>query len=165
MSVGAETMVRMGELAVSQTPGEVLVSIGLGSCIGLALMDSGRGLAGLAHIMLPGGGTREANEAGSAKYADVAVERLVEELVALGARLTELEGILVGGAQMFAGGGSSLDIGSRNEEATRAALAKHSVPVRAAATAGNKGRTVRVQVSPASVQVKEAGGVNAPLFP
>jgi chemotaxis protein CheD len=165
MQIGVETMVRMGELAVSQTPGEVLVSIGLGSCIGLALVDSDRGLAGLAHIMLPGSGAREASEAGSAKYADVAVDRLVDELVALGARMGQLVGILVGGAQMFSGAGTTLDIGSRNEEATRAALARHSVPVRAAATAGNKGRTVRVQVSPASVQVKEAGGVNAPLFP
>jgi len=165
MSVGTETMVRMGELAVSRTPGDVLVSIGLGSCIGLALLDSAQGLAGLAHIMLPGGGAREVSDEGSAKYADVAVDRLVDELLALGASLGCLEGILVGGAQMFSGAATSLDIGSRNEEATRAALAKHSVPVRAAATAGNKGRTVRVQVSPASVQVKEAGGVTAPLFP
>lgn len=165
MSVGPETMVRMGELAVSRTPGDVLVSIGLGSCIGLALVDCARGLAGLAHIMLPGGGAPEASEEGTAKYADVAVDRLVNELVALGASLSRLEGILVGGAQMFAGATASLDIGSRNEEATRAALAKHSVPVRAAATAGSKGRTVRVEVSPPSVQVKEAGGVSAPLFP
>jgi chemotaxis protein CheD len=165
MAVGVETMVRMGELAVSGTPGDVLVSIGLGSCIGLALLDSDRGLAGLAHIMLPGGGAREASETVSAKYADIAVDRLVEQLVTLGARTERLEGILVGGAQMFSGGGATLDIGSRNEEATRAALARHSVPVRAAATAGNRGRTVRVQVSPASVEVKEAGGVSAPLFP
>ena len=39
MSAVGEIMVRMGELAVSSTPGDVLVSIGLGSCIGLALVD------------------------------------------------------------------------------------------------------------------------------
>ena len=35
----AETMVRMGELAFSACAGDVLVSLGLGSCIGLALLD------------------------------------------------------------------------------------------------------------------------------
>ena len=55
-----EIAVRMGELAVSSAPGEVLLSIGLGSCIGLALVDQRRGIAGLAHVMLPeAGGVRE----------------------------------------------------------------------------------------------------------
>ena len=36
LMAGAETMVRMGELAVSSASGRVLVSLGLGSCIGLA---------------------------------------------------------------------------------------------------------------------------------
>ena len=33
--------------------GDVLVSLGLGSCIGLALVDRARGVAGLAHVVLP----------------------------------------------------------------------------------------------------------------
>ena len=53
MSHLAEIAVRMGEIAVSAKPGEVLLSLGLGSCIGLALVDQRRGIAGLAHIMLP----------------------------------------------------------------------------------------------------------------
>jgi chemotaxis protein CheD len=163
MSTAAETMVRMGELAVSTAAGGALVSIGLGSCIGLALVDRERGIAGLAHIMLPGGGAGLVG--GDAKYADVAVPRLIEELVSLGALRSRLEAVLVGGAQMFAGGGSGLDIGARNEEATRAALGKHSVPIRATATAGNKGRTIRVHVAPLAVDVKEAGGSEVRLLP
>jgi len=31
--------VRMGEIAVSRDPGEELVAVGLGSCIGLAIVD------------------------------------------------------------------------------------------------------------------------------
>ena len=49
----AETMVRMGELAASAVAGDVLVSLGLGSCIGLALVDRRHGVAGLAHVVLP----------------------------------------------------------------------------------------------------------------
>ncbi len=43
----------MGELAVSSTVGDELVAIGLGSCIGLAMVDREAGVAGLAHVVLP----------------------------------------------------------------------------------------------------------------
>ena len=53
MSAVTEIAVRMGEIAVTQSPAELLVTVGLGSCIGLALVDQPRRIAGLAHIMLP----------------------------------------------------------------------------------------------------------------
>jgi chemotaxis protein CheD len=53
MTQGTEIAVRMGEIAVSSNPDDVLMSVGLGSCIGLALVDQRRGIAGLAHVMLP----------------------------------------------------------------------------------------------------------------
>ena len=53
LTLAVETMVRMGEIAASRAAGEVLVAIGLGSCIGLVLVDSGTSVAGLAHVMLP----------------------------------------------------------------------------------------------------------------
>src|SRR5271165_1709302 len=79
----AEISVRIGELAVSEPDGAVLVSVGLGSCIGLVLLDASRGLAGLAHIMLPAG---PAEAAGApAKYADRAVPALIGDLERRGA--------------------------------------------------------------------------------
>ena len=56
-------MVRMAEQAVSRNRADTLVSLGLGSCIGLALFDQEAGVAGLSHIVLPesnsrGGGVR-----------------------------------------------------------------------------------------------------------
>ena len=52
MTTLTEIAVRMGEIAVSKSPGELLVSLGLGSCIGLALVDRRLGVAGLAHVVL-----------------------------------------------------------------------------------------------------------------
>jgi chemotaxis protein CheD len=159
--VVAETMVRMGELAASGAAGDVLTSIGLGSCIGLALVSRVRSVGGLAHVMLPEspGGAASA----PARYADSAVPALVHELERLGSGVRELDAILVGGAQMFALGGSSLDIGSRNEDAVRGALDELRIPVRAAATGADKGRTIRVHVATGLVLVKEVGGVDTPL--
>jgi len=153
--------VRMGELAVSSTTGDVLVSLGLGSCIGLALVDQRRGIAGLAHIMLPeaipGGGP-------AGKFADLAVPELLKQTTALGTTRGVLKAVLVGGAQMFSlGKGSGLDIGGRNETAVRALLAAERIPVVASATGGSKGRTIRV-IPGGAVLSKEAGGAEIELM-
>ena len=163
MTVAAEVMVRMGELAVSRTPGDVLVSIGLGSCIGLCLVDRRRQAVGLAHVMLPTGGPGDA----PGKFAPSAVPALVGAMTDLGAVPTSLEAVLVGGAQMFSfgkAGAGRLDVGARNDEATRAALDSARIPVIADATGGSTGRTVRVLVDAPSVVVKEAGAGERELF-
>jgi chemotaxis protein CheD len=161
MSTSTEIAVRMGEIAVSSNPGDVLMSIGLGSCIGLALVDQRRGIAGLAHVMLP-----EALAGGGpvGKFADLAVPELIKQTTALGTSKTMLKAILVGGAQMFALGGSgALDIGVRNDAAVRAALGKERIPVFAAEVGGAKGRTVRV-IPGGAVLSKEAGGAEKELM-
>ncbi|MEA2384502.1 MAG: chemotaxis protein CheD [Solirubrobacteraceae bacterium] len=162
MTAAAEIAVRMGEIAVSSNPGDVLVSLGLGSCIGLALVDQRRGIAGLAHVMLP-----EAIAGGGpvGKFADLAVPALIEQTTALGTARPMLKAVLVGGAQMFALGGSgALDIGVRNDTAVRAALAKERITIVAAETGGSKGRTIRVTPG-GPVLSKEAGGAEIELMP
>jgi chemotaxis protein CheD len=156
-------MVRMGELSVSGTSGHVLASIGLGSCIGLVLLDRTRPLVGLAHIMLPNSNGDVAATPG--KFADRAIPKLLDEMASIGSVKSRLHAVLVGGAQMFSfGGASGLDIGRRNEEATREALAAVGVPVQATATGGNKGRTVRVHVETGLVTVKEPGAPEFDLY-
>jgi chemotaxis protein CheD len=162
-SVASETMVRMGELAVSKDPGHVLASIGLGSCIGLVLLEATRPIAGLAHIMLPSAGAE--HDAPAGKFADKAVSALLKQLESIGAARTRLEAILVGGASMFSfATSSSLEIGKRNEEATREQLKGLGIKVAAAATGGTKGRTVRVQVSSGVITVKEPGAPEVQIF-
>jgi chemotaxis protein CheD len=158
---GSETMVRMGELAVSSLPGHVLVSLGLGSCIGLALTDRRMGIAGLAHIVLPQSQGHASDN--PRKFADLAVPELVSELEDLGARKVRLEAALVGGASMFAVSTSSLEVGQRNEAAVRELLKLMRIPVKATATGGNKGRTIRVDVATSAVMYREAGGVDTEL--
>ena len=160
-SAVTEIAVRMGEIAVSANPADVLVSIGLGSCIGLALVDERRGVAGLAHIMLP-----EAIPGGGpvGKFADLAVPELVARTTALGSARPLLKAVLVGGAQMFSlGGSATMDIGARNVAAVREVLAKERIAVVAAETGGAKGRTIRV-VPGGAVLSKEAGGAEKELM-
>jgi len=137
-----ETVVRMGEASASNTPSDVLACIGLGSCIGLALVDRQRGVAALAHIMLPESSQPDPPQ--PHKFADLSVPALIDLAQAHGALRTRLEAALVGGAAMFQFGGSGQDIG---------------VPIRATATGGGRGRTIRVTLgSEISITVREAGG-------
>jgi chemotaxis protein CheD len=155
-----ETMVRMGELAISDTRGDVLVSLGLGSCIGLAVVDKRAGVAGLAHIVLPA--ATGAPKPGSLnKFADHAVPALVDGMVERGASRVFMQASLVGGASMFAGAG--LEVGARNADAVRDLVAGRRVPVVAEAVGGSKGRTVRVDVTSGAVSVREAGGTEEVL--
>jgi chemotaxis protein CheD len=157
-----ETMVRMGELVASAAAGDMLVSLGLGSCIGLALLDRRMGVAGLAHVVLPASDGHSAQN--RFKFADHAVPELIERVVGLGARQARLEAALVGGASMFAVSASSLEVGQRNEAAVRELLTAARIPVLATATGGTKGRTIRVETGSSLVTVKEAGGVETPLL-
>jgi chemotaxis protein CheD len=158
-----EHLARMGEIVSSANAGDVLACVGLGSCIGLALIDRRAGVAGLAHVMLPAA-PPEADRAG--KFADLAVPTLVEEIERLGAARHRLDAVLVGGASMFSfgSGGTSQEIGRRNEEAVRAALAASRIPVRAAETGGDRGRTMRVHVGTARVTSREAAGAEIELY-
>jgi chemotaxis protein CheD len=159
-------MVRMAEFAASQTQGDVLVSLGLGSCVGVALLDESYAVAALAHVVLPSAGETPgaATHVNPAKFADTAVPFLIDEMLSMGAQRRRLNAVLVGGAQMFALGATSLDIGRRNEAAVREALTATGVPVRAAVTGGGVGRTIRVYVGQSRVTCKEAGGTEFDVF-
>jgi chemotaxis protein CheD len=156
-----ETMVRMGEMAASRDPGHVLVSLGLGSCIGLALVDSRTGVAGLAHVVLPDSAGRDDN---LGRFADKAVPALLSQIERLGAVRPRVKAVLVGGASMFALGSAGLDVGPRNEAAVREQLKALRIPIAATETGGNRGRTIRVNVDSGRVTSREAGGTEGELF-
>lgn len=149
----------MGELAVSDTVGDELVAIGLGSCIGLALVDRASNVAGLAHVVLP---ESQGKSEPKAKFADLAVPDLIASVVAAGGVRRRLEAVLVGGARMFSVG-ASLDIGARNAEAVRDALEKEGIKVRAEEVGGNRGRTARVIVGN-EISSQLAGGPRTSLL-
>lgn len=151
----------MGEIEVSKRTGEELVARGLGSCIGLALIDRSSGVAGMAHIVLPeSSGHAPSNEPG--KFADTGVPALITQMQKAGAVLRRFDAVMAGGARMFALG--EMDIGARNAEAVKAGLSRAGLRVRAADTGGNRGRTLRLTVGEFEVTVKEAGGEPVTLF-
>jgi chemotaxis protein CheD len=143
----------MGMMAVCRDQDEELFAIGLGSCIGLAVLDRGARVGGLAHIVLPESHDED-GEPG--KFADRAVPELIFRMRLQGAVPRRMEAVLVGGARMFTTG--ELDIGARNAEAVRDALGAVQVKVHAEAIGGTLGRSVRVNAAGGTVTMKEVGG-------
>jgi chemotaxis protein CheD len=146
----------MGELAVTKAAGEVLTTIGLGSCVGLVLLDRDAGAAGLGHVVFPQSPAQATIDA-PGRYADTAVPALVAALTGLGSILRSLEAVLVGGARMFSFGRSpGFDIGTQNVGALTQALAAARIPVLGTVTGGSVGRSVRVHGA-GLIAVREAG--------
>ena len=130
---------------------------------GLALVDRTKGVAALAHVMLPEATRSDPPQ--PHKFADLAVPALIVLALSAGASRTRLEAALVGGAAMFQFGGSGQDIGQRNAQAVTRMLEGARIPIRATETGGCKGRTVRVNVgSDINITVREAGGSETQLL-
>ncbi len=166
---GTDVSVRIGDLqVVAGDAGSRLVTVGLGSCVGVAVVDLQSGTAGLAHVFLPEqppGGPREG--AGAGTYADSGIPELVRRVAEHGARRTsarQLVAVVAGGAQMFSGR-SGADVGERNVAAVRAALAAAGVRVAAEDLGGSSGRTMRVEPGQgASVTVRVVGGTEREIW-
>jgi chemotaxis protein CheD len=136
--------------------GDMLVTLGLGSCVAILIQDPRAGVMGMAHALLPEPGlSRDASN--PYKFATTAVPALVEELKAMGAR--ELEARLVGGAAMFSAlmVPGTLNMGERNLRAARAALEQAGIPILGEEVGRDYGRSVRMKIGPGNTVVSSVG--------
>lgn len=140
--MGEIIKVGMADLKVVKSPDGV-TTLGLGSCVGIAVRDPVTKIGGLAHIMLPDS-TAIRNNANIPKFADTGIEELVKQIVALGASRSRLVAKIAGGAQMFSFSSKSdmIRVGERNVAACKKKLAEMKIPILAEDTGDSYGRTV-----------------------
>ena len=153
--------VGMAELAVCKYP-DALTTLGLGSCVGIALYDPVTKVSGLAHIMLPDS-TKIKNNQNIAKFADTGIEELIKQMIKIGASKTRLVAKIAGGAQMFAFKTSTsqandmMQVGARNVEAVKAVLKKEGIRLLAEDTGLNYGRTIEFYSENGQLLIKRVG--------
>lgn len=149
-----EIVVRVADLRVGRRD-DVLVTVGLGSCIAIVLHDPEAAVGGLAHVLLPSPGLSRRND-NPAKFPQTAVPRLLELMAAEGANPRRITGRLAGGASMFAGLAppGTIQMGERNVVASRHSLHQHGIPLVAEAVGGGYGRTVRLCVADGSLEIR-----------
>lgn len=159
-----EEVVNVGvaEYFVTHNP-HILASYGLGSCVGVALYDDKRSIGGLAHVMLPD--SKSISRRGNlGRFADTAIQAMVEEMERLGSKRSDIKAKIAGGACMFTIPGATnprnvpgpclgMQIGERNIEAVKKTLKELKIPVMAEDTGGNYGRTMRFDISDGRVTV------------
>lgn len=158
--MAAKIVVGMADLKVAKAP-TILTTIGLGSCIGIALYDTRAKVAGLAHIMLPDS-TAIASNTNPAKFADTAVIKLISDMSKLGAVQRNIVAKIAGGAQMFnfTSTNESLRVGDRNIEATKRVLMLQRIPLLAEDTGKSFGRTVELDAVTGKLLIKTIGQGN-----
>ena len=98
--MGNMIKVGMADLKACKCP-DALTTLGLGSCVGVALYDPVTKIGGLLHCMLPDS-TQFRNNSNIAKFADTGIDELIRQMKALGAVDTRIVAKIAGGAQMFA---------------------------------------------------------------
>lgn len=149
--------VGIADLNLVHPPGTI-ITIGLGSCIGIALYDKTLKVAGLAHIMLPDS-TQFKNVTQPLKFADLAVPILLKKMEERGCRKSSLVAKIAGGASMFNFTDKNMvsDIGNRNAISVRDALMKEKIPLLAEDVGGNKGRTMILDSEDGTVTIRIVG--------
>ena len=149
--------VGMADLKVGKEP-DILTTLGLGSCVGIALYDCTTKIGGLAHIMLPDS-TQIKNNENKAKFADTAIDVLLQEMLNVGARRNRLTAKIAGGAHMFEfkNMNDMMCIGARNIAAVLHGLEQKNIPVIAQDTGENYGRTIELDMQNGILRVKTIG--------
>lgn len=149
--------VGMADAKVCRTP-DAITTLGLGSCVGVALYDRNTKISGLVHVMLPDS-TQVRQNQNKAKFADTGIELLIDMMAKEGANKNILTAKIAGGAQMFAFSGNSdmLRVGQRNVEAVKKKLGELGIRILAEDTGLNYGRTVEFYPETGDFLIKAVG--------
>jgi chemotaxis protein CheD len=151
----------LGELAISRNLEDVLVAYGLGSCLGISMIDPVTRVAGLLHAVLPESLNDSNGEysSTSGKYVDSGIENLLAAMIKEGANKNRLIIRVVGGANILVSAGltNAFDIGTRNIEKARIIFQRLNMKIAAEEVGGHTGRTVHVYVADSRVTVRAIG--------
>lgn len=149
----SKIIVGMADYAVARKPTR-LITLGLGSCVGIALYDPRTEIGGLVHIMLPSVNQARSKD-NKAKFADTGIAHLVEEMQKEGAVKRRMVAKIAGGASMFSFTSEShMNIGERNVEMTKKVLDELKLQIIAEDTGLDYGRTIELDTETGMLQVR-----------
>jgi chemotaxis protein CheD len=141
----------IAEIKVAASPDRIRTT--LGSCVGVALFDRKILIGGMAHVLLP---SSDNGKGDRGKFADTAVDWLIDEMLKIGGAKLRLVAKIAGGAAMF---GPSADngLGERNAEGVRRRLADHGIRLAGQDIGGQRGRRMMLDPTTGVVEVQVIG--------
>ncbi|MCZ6820076.1 MAG: chemotaxis protein CheD [Calditrichaeota bacterium] len=146
--------VGVGEFSTSESPGEVVKTLALGSCVAVIVLDPKNRVVGLLHVALPDSSiNKKRAEEKPGMFADTGIDMLLGEMKKYGydgkSRLTVK---LAGGARIM-DLNDTFDIGKRNILAVRKYLWRYQLGAIAEDVGGTISRTVAVDVNTGKVKI------------
>ena len=153
----SEVLVRVAEYRAGRA-GTILVTLGLGSCVAVALHDPEVRVGGMAHVLLPSMSLSRAS-GNPGRFPQTAVPLLIQAMGELGGDVRRMTARLVGGASMFSAisAAGSVQMGERNVVAVREVLGRMAIPVVGEAVGGTLGRSVWFDVGTGGITVRSVG--------
>jgi chemotaxis protein CheD len=140
----------------------------LGSCVSACVRERKLGIGGMNHFMLPldrSGGTSAWAEnlvSSATRYGNVAMERLINDIMTLGGQRANLEFKVIGGGKVL---DMSLDVGGRNAQFVREYLKTEGFLISAEDLGDSFARKVYYSPATGKVRVKRlTSTVNRAVF-
>ena len=143
--------VHPGHVVVCDKP-TILHTI-LGSCVSVCLWDAEAAVGGLNHFVMP-----DLSGPRSARFAEPAVEDLISQVLALGARRPRLRARLFGGAWLLPVAAHETPIGARNVQRARELLSAHQIPVLSEDVLGHRGRKLLFETATGATWLRMLSG-------
>jgi chemotaxis protein CheD len=139
----------------------ILRAMALGSCVAVAAYDPRARIAGMAHIMLPGGTPQRG--ANDPRYAVYGIGALLDRMIEAGCDAGAIEVCLVGGGNVLRDERDS--ICWDNIRSVMAILQEKNIPIRASVLGGNERKSAVLDAETGRVSFSEGNGALQELWP
>lgn len=126
------------DLFVSKDPS--LINTILGSCVAVCMYDPILHFGGMNHFMLP---FWNGQGLASPKYGNIAIEKLMDDLLQKGAKKERLTAKIFGGGEVLETSSSAFRIGERNTELAFQMLDSMKIKLAASHVGGKTGRKIQ----------------------
>jgi chemotaxis protein CheD len=150
-------VIGLGEMKMSNTPGDVIATYALGSCLGITIYDPVARVGGMMHGVLPLAKTDPAKaERLPCTFVDTGLTALLSEACRMGARKNRLVIKVAGGSQLMDQKGV-FKIGQRNYTVMRKLLWKNGLLIAAEHVGGSVSRTLFLDITTGDVVLRMKG--------
>lgn len=146
--------VGIAEMKIDSAPA-ILVTRGLGSCLGIMLYEPYLKVGSLAHPMLPCM-TDARIKTNPCKFVDTVIPLMIDKMAEKGCNVIHLRAKLAGGAHMFSSipENSAFNIGARNAQVAIEKLGTYKIKIEGQDIGGNYGRTIFFNIDAGKVIIK-----------
>ncbi len=146
--------VQMAQMQISEAPG-ILVTKGLGSCLGITFFDPVRKIGAMAHPMLPDFNKARV-KSNPNRFVNSVIVNILEELKKRGCFCSRIEIKMFGGAHMFSfiNTDSVLNVGQKNIEMALATFKELNIKLIGQEVGGTFGRTISLNLTTGKVIVR-----------